>query len=40
MNDHMQPSFWGMAFGNGGPFLFAVLMSIAIGMDPMTMLVG
>jgi hypothetical protein len=40
MNDHMEPSFWGMALYNSGPFLFAIILSISIGIDPMTMVMG
>jgi hypothetical protein len=40
MSDHMEPSFWGMVICNGGPFLFAIFLTIVIGVDPMTMAMG
>jgi hypothetical protein len=40
MIDHREPSFWGMAFCCGGTYLFAAFISMAIGIDPMTMAMG
>jgi hypothetical protein len=40
MTDHREPSFWGMAVCNGGQFLFAIFLTIAIGVDPVTMMMG
>ena len=40
MIDHMEPSLWGMAVCNGGQFLFGILMTMAVGIDPITIMMG
>jgi hypothetical protein len=40
MTDHVESSFSGMAVCNGVQFLFAIFLTIAIGIEPMTMAMG
>jgi hypothetical protein len=37
MTDHMEPSFWGMAYCCLATLLVAAFVTAAVGVDPMTL---
>jgi hypothetical protein len=37
MTDNMKPSIWGMAYCGVAALLVAAVLTVAIGVDPMTL---